>query len=43
MVSSDNPLSTTTTMYTNNYEAKRTAPSVANTKKNWGEPERTHY
>jgi hypothetical protein len=43
MVSSENPLSTTTKMYTNQYEAKRNAPSVANNQKNWGEPERTHH
>jgi hypothetical protein len=42
MVSSDNPLSTTTRYYSNNYDSKRQTPSVANLQKNWGE-ERSHY
>jgi calcyphosin len=37
MVSSDNPLSTTTKLYQNNFESKRQMPSVANTQRMWGE------
>jgi len=37
MVSSKNPLSTTTRYYTNNYNSKRQVPSVANDQKNFGE------
>jgi hypothetical protein len=43
MVSSENPLNNTARYYNNPYEAKRNMPSVANDKKNWGEPERDHY
>lgn len=43
MVSADNPLSNSSRYYSNSYEAKRNAPSVANTQKVWGEPERDHY
>jgi Ca2+-binding EF-hand superfamily protein len=42
MVSSENPLSTTTRYYTNEYDSARKVPSVANEKKNWGE-NRDHY
>jgi hypothetical protein len=37
MVSSENPLSTTTKLYQNNFESKRQMPSVANTGKMWGD------
>jgi len=43
MMSSANPLSTTTRYYTNPYEAKRDAPSVANNQRNYGEPERNFH
>jgi hypothetical protein len=43
MMSSSNPLSTTTRYYNNPYEAKRTAPSVANQARVNGEPERGYY
>lgn len=43
MVSSDNPLSTTTKYYANEYDSKRKAPSVANYSKNFGEGTRTNY
>lgn len=43
MVSSDNPLSNSSRYYNNPYEAKRTAFSVANYAKNYGEPEKEHY
>ena len=42
-MSSENPLSTTTRYYNNPYEAKRQTCSVANDKKNWGEPDRGYY
>ena len=42
MVSSENPLSNSSRYYNNPYEAKRTAPSVANTKKMYGEEEKSH-
>lgn len=38
MVSSENPLSTSSRYYNNPYEAKRSQPSLANEKRNWGEP-----
>jgi hypothetical protein len=37
MVSNENPLSTTTRYYTNNFNSKRQVPSVANDQKNFGE------
>jgi hypothetical protein len=43
MVSSENPLSTTTRYYQNGYEAKNQTPSLANDKRNWGEGQRDHY
>jgi hypothetical protein len=43
MVSSDNPLSTTTKYYSNQYDSKRQMPSVANDRKNYGEGIRDHY
>lgn len=43
MMSSQNPLSTTTRYYVNDYEAKRNGPSVANTQKQWGEGQRETY
>lgn len=43
MVSSENPLSTTTRYYSNNYDSKRQTPSVANDRKNWGDGDRQHY
>ncbi len=42
MVSSDNPLSTTTRYYSNNYDSKRQTASLANNQKNYGES-RDHY
>jgi Ca2+-binding EF-hand superfamily protein len=43
MVSSDNPLSGTKQMYSNNYGANRTMPSVANTKKVNNDQDRGTY
>lgn len=43
MVSSENPFSNTSRYYNNPYEAKRDKPSIANEKKNWGEPQKDHY
>jgi len=43
MVSSANPLSTTTRYYVNDYEAKRNMPSVASLEKHNGNGERQFY
>lgn len=43
MVSADNPFSNSGRYYNNPYDSKRTAPSVANYSKNYGEGEREHY
>ena len=43
MVSSENPLSNTGRYYNNPYDSKRSMPSVANDRRNYGEPEREHY
>lgn len=42
MMSSENPLSTTTRYYNNNYESKRQTPSLANDQRNYGE-QKDHY
>ena len=42
MVSSENPLSTTTRYYQNQYDSTRQTPSVANNQRNYGE-QRTNY
>lgn len=43
MVSSENPLSTTSRYYTNPYHSRRNVPSIANNQKNYGEGMREHY
>ena len=43
MMSSENPLTTTTRYYSNPYEAKRQTPSVANDNKNWGDGGKDFY
>jgi hypothetical protein len=43
MVSTENPFHTTARYYQNDYEAKRTAPSVANVDKVWGTGQRQNY
>jgi len=43
MVSTQNPMSQTTSAYQNNYDSRRTAPSIANTTKVNNDPSRSHY
>jgi hypothetical protein len=43
MVSSENPLSNSSRYYVNDYEAKRSQPSVANNQRNYGEEKKEHY
>lgn len=42
MVSSENPMSTASKLYQNNYESKRQVSSIANTGKTYGDQKDTY-